>query len=114
MNKIFTKVFLTEDDVLQPIKNTIHEAILERQKTLDNAAFDVFAEYGYSREWILDPANRDRICITELGNRGIFMVDNRHLFSITPISELKDDYYLHTICEVKYIAPLPEEETNET
>ena len=114
MSKIFKKAFLTEDDVLEPIKNTIHDAILEGRKIFDTVGFEAFAKYGHSREWILDPANRDRVSIIKAGDRCVFMVDNRHLFSIITTWELTDDYYIHTTCDVKYIAPFPEEETNET
>jgi hypothetical protein len=117
MSKTFKKVFLTEDDVLDPVTATVADMIREQLKAFNDMGFEAFAKYGYSREWILDPANRDRIsirCVYDryVGDRYICMVDNCVLFSLTDKCKQKDDGTFAITYDVKYIYPFPEEVAN--
>lgn len=85
-------------------------------KLFDRLAFDTFARYGYNEEWIKNPDNHCRITGEILGDSHIFKVDNIPLFSLItnyPQSE-KPGYSYFVSVDTQYIAPLPEENKNET
>jgi hypothetical protein len=111
MSKIFKKEFLTEDDVIRPIQNTIHDAIRERTKKFDELVFEVFSKYGYSKDWILDPANRDRISVICIGGNYLFRVDNRDLFLLKENWTIEEDN-ITTTYDIEPLAPFSEEVVN--
>ena len=100
-----------------PSFEILTHVLREQGNELDRLGFETFAKYGYSKEWILDPANRDRICITRYGHGYIFTVDNQMLFSIVMGLEPASDgspYKMNVTSEVRYITKLPEDINNET
>lgn len=51
-------------------------------KWLNDTLKEEFAKCGYSEEWLLDPANRERIHIGKYGFTAIATVDGVDLFAI--------------------------------
>lgn len=88
----------------------VDSIIRERTKLVDETAFYAFNKYGYSKEWVCDPANKDRIRIDRISTKYVFKVDNYYLFSLDIKPVETGDYKVSFECDLKYIAPLPTDE----
>lgn len=65
------------------------KGFVEINKTVNEALWEAFAERGYSKEWLTDPANEGRISSYTAGLFDyVFMVDGIPLFSL--VSESVD------------------------
>ena len=69
--------------------NDLIDRILEeyRERRIE-FVFNAFEKHGYSREWVLDPSNRERINITVSGHPGD--LNESHMYSV-------DDIVLFTV-----------------
>ena len=119
---------LTEKDVIEPadfdvieefvvpMQSTIADIVNKHIKEVDKMFFETLAKYGYSREWVLDPDNRDRILIRAFkGDYYLCNIDNVDLFNMIVKHRYSDlnPYNVTVNVTVTYIAPLPEEGSNE-
>ena len=110
LEKVFDECFIN------PIQSAVQEVINKHVIEIVETAFEAFAKYGYTKEWILHPDNQDRISITSIENRFYtYAVDRVNLFNIT-IRYMVDDinpFKFGLGIDVTYIAPLPKEVPNE-
>lgn len=104
------------EEFIAPMQNTLQALLCAYVKEVDKTSLEAFAKYGYTREWLLDPNNRDRIHITGIGNRYYtYTIDGVDLFTLTsrPMIDDADQYKFSVNIVVEYIAPLPEEGSDE-
>jgi hypothetical protein len=111
MSKIFKKEYLTENDTIDFIQNTVDDILRERTKKFDALGLKLFSQYGYSRDWIFDPTNQNRVSIICIGGNYLFRVDKCDLFSITEKLNIEGDT-VTTTYDIKYLAPFPEDIDN--
>ena len=64
--------------------NTINPVSMTFGKLYDDLVYEAFARYGYTKEWLFNPANRNRIHRNVLSEAGIdeWLIDDIVLFSV--------------------------------
>lgn len=66
------------------IEPTYSQIARKLSNDYDKILFDAFANYGYTKEWLLKPANRNRVKLIHLSEARACecYVDGRHLFTV--------------------------------
>lgn len=100
------------EDFINPFQSKLIEMINKINKAMDSVIFKSYAKYGYSREWLLDPTNRDRIRMVHIGGNVLCGIDNVDLFTVeihvVRFSAKMLD--VSTAINIHYHAPLPKED----
>ena len=67
---------------------------VEIAKRVDKAFFDTAKLYGYSKKWLLDPANSNRIIVREVAVPGaskrVIYIDDEALFEVFNYMDFKN------------------------
>lgn len=99
------------EDFIDPLQSKLIETIKKVNNIVDSTILEVYAKYGYSREWLLDPLNCDRIRTVCIGGNILCGIDNVDLFTVE-IDVARGSakmFEARTAIKIHYHAPLPEE-----
>lgn len=100
------------EDFIDPLQSKIAEVLKKISKDVDSVIFENYAKYGYSREWLLDPTNRDRIRMVRIGGNILCGIDNVDLFTVE-IHVARGSakiFDVSTAIKIHYHTPSPKED----
>lgn len=88
-----------------------NQILREFRRRHDEFMFEAFAKHGYSKEWVMNPKNYERVKVTEASSTGsinqqrTYSVDDLALFTVTSSMEFDfDEYKVNMSFDVRHHA----------